>query len=147
MSKQFLRNTLAFTLGVLTAIILGVLFTSDVEAADFSEADYQKFWCANKNGQIEYTLDDGARGSRVDCLTDDYAIEFDFLKKWPEALSQAQYYAKMTGKIPGIVLIIEDRHYEYNYVYILRLLNTVTETESHIRFWFIYADDLPKREE
>jgi hypothetical protein len=52
----------------------------------------------------EYRLDDG---TRVDCLTDQYAIEFDFGPKWAESIGQALYYAEMTGRQPGVVLILE----------------------------------------
>ena len=45
--------------------------------------------------------------TRVDCLTKDYAIEFDFAKKWAESAGQALYYGKMTGKKPAVVLILE----------------------------------------
>ena len=55
------------------------------------------------NGEVEFTLDDG---SRVDCETDTHSIEFDFGKKWAEAIGQALYYSSKTGKQPGIVLII-----------------------------------------
>ncbi len=45
--------------------------------------------------------------TRVDCLTNEYAIEVDFAKKWAESVGQSLYYAKMTGKKPAIALIIE----------------------------------------
>ena len=44
--------------------------------------------------------------TRVDCLAKDYAVEFDFAKKWAEAIGQSLYYSKMTGKKPAIALII-----------------------------------------
>lgn len=47
-------------------------------------------------------------GARCDCLTDTHAIEFDFANKWAEAIGQSLHYAAQTGKLPGIVLIIED---------------------------------------
>lgn len=64
---------------------------------------YQERWCAPR-GQMEVVLPDG---SRCDCLTDAYAIEFDFGHKWAEAIGQALNYAAQTGKRPGIVLILE----------------------------------------
>lgn len=64
---------------------------------------YQEQWCAPR-GQMEVILADG---SRCDCLTDAYAIEFDFGHKWAEAIGQALNYAAQTGKPPGIVLILE----------------------------------------
>lgn len=76
-----------------------------VQAAhQYKEKDYQEVWCKKAGGITEYVLDDGAR---VDCLTDDYAIEFDFAQKWAEAVGQSLYYALKTGKKPGIVLILE----------------------------------------
>lgn len=66
------------------------------------EKYYQKGAC---NGVMEYRLDDG---SRVDCLTDEYAIEYDFANKWAEAVGQALYYAEKTGKKPAIVLILKN---------------------------------------
>ena len=45
--------------------------------------------------------------TRIDCLTDEYAIEFDWGKKWAEGIGQALYYSKMTGKKPAVALIIK----------------------------------------
>ena len=44
--------------------------------------------------------------TRVDCLTKDYAIEFDFANKWAESVGQSLYYAHMTKKKPAVVLIM-----------------------------------------
>ena len=44
--------------------------------------------------------------TKVDCLTDEHAIEVDFAKKWAESVGQSLYYAEMTGKKPAIGLII-----------------------------------------
>lgn len=121
-------------------IVLAALaaFCVSASASDLKESFYQNTWCAANAGVTEYVINDAERGSRVDCLTSEYAIEFDFINKWQEALSQAVYYAKMTGKKPGVVFIIEDPQNEYNYVYLRRLLNTVTEYKSGITFWFVY---------
>lgn len=68
------------------------------------EKEYQDVWCNQNSGQLEYRLDDL---TRVDCLTDEYAIEFDFAPKWAESVGQALYYAAKTGKAPGVVMIVE----------------------------------------
>jgi hypothetical protein len=82
-------------------ILLAVLlFTMPAQAK--LEKDYQKETC---NGVMEYRLDNGCR---VDCLTDEYAIEYDFANKWAEAVGQALYYAEKTGKKPAIVLILKN---------------------------------------
>ena len=53
--------------------------------------------------------------TRVDCLAKDYAIEFDFAKKWDESIGQALYYAKMTGKKPAVAIILTELS-DYRYV-------------------------------
>lgn len=67
-----------------------------------SEADYVAHYCQQWKGQIEYRLPDR---TRVDCLTDTHAIEFDWCHKWAEGIGQALYYSKVTGRAPAIVLI------------------------------------------
>ncbi|MBS4068912.1 MAG: hypothetical protein KGZ62_09940 [Sulfurimonas sp.] len=93
----------------------------------YREKEYQDAWCAKAGGVTEYTLDDG---TRVDCLTDDYAIEFDFASKWAESVGQALYYSMQTGRQPGIVLILEkesDRRY-------LKRLKTL-QTKFGFKIW------------
>ena len=70
----------------------------------YPEKYYQKKWCIENQGILEYRLHDD---TRVDCLTKDYAVEFDFAPKWAESIGQSLYYSKVTGKKPAIVLIKE----------------------------------------
>jgi hypothetical protein len=70
------------------------------------EKEYQDKWCTDHGGVMEYRLDDLAR---VDCLTDEYSVEFDFGRKWAESIGQALFYAEKTGKRPGVVLILESQ--------------------------------------
>lgn len=86
-------------LPVLVVSLVGCLATSPKK---LREADYVRSWC---KGEVEHVLKDS---TRVDCLTDEYAIEFDFAKKWAEAVGQSLHYARMTGKKPGIVLILRE---------------------------------------
>lgn len=75
------------------------------------EKEYQAVWCAKMGGETEVVLDDG---TRVDCLTDQYAVEVDYAAKWAESVGQALYYSMQTNRRPGIVLILEkesDRRY------------------------------------
>ena len=65
------------------------------------EKDYVNTYCS---GQIEYMLPDK---TRIDCLTEEYAIEFDFAKKWAESIGQSLYYAKKTGKKPAVAIILK----------------------------------------
>lgn len=70
----------------------------------FNEAYYQNEWCGRWNGSAEVELSDK---TRVDCVTKNYAAEFDFAPKWAEAIGQSLHYSRMTGKKPAIILIIE----------------------------------------
>ena len=76
------------------------------------EKDYVNKYC---NGIKEYVLPDK---TRIDCLTDEYAIEFDYAKKWAESIGQSLYYAKMTNKKPAVAIIISK---EDDYKYIQRI--------------------------
>ena len=76
------------------------------------EAYYQNEWCTPDFGRKEVILWDM---TRVDCMTKDYAIEFDFAKKWAESIGQALYYSKLTGKAPAVVLILTSPT-DYRYV-------------------------------
>lgn len=76
------------------------------------EAYYVSQWCNDDFGKREFVLWDN---TRVDCLSKDYAIEFDFAHKWAESVGQALYYSKMTGKKPAVVLIMSDLS-DYKYV-------------------------------
>jgi len=77
------------------------------------EKHYQFKWCAKAHGATEFRLDDK---TRVDCLTDNRAIEFDFDTKWAESVTQALHYSLKTNKRAGVVLItksgIASKHYK-----------------------------------
>ena len=96
------------------------------------ERDYQKIFCKNLNGKIEYRLIDK---TRVDCLTKEYAIELDFGHKWAESIGQSLYYSYMTNKKAGIGIIvntnlISDKRY-------LKRLYKVTNILG-IKVWIIH---------
>ena len=76
------------------------------------EMYYENEWCTPDFGRKEVILWDM---TRVDCMTKDYAIEFDFAKKWADAIGQSLYYSKLTGKSPAIVLILTSPT-DYRYV-------------------------------
>lgn len=90
-------------------IFLICIFSCNQANAKFYEKDYVNKHCT---GQIEYVLPDK---TRIDCLTDEYAIEFDFAKKWAESIGQSLYYAKKTGKKPAVAIIIS-KPYDYKYI-------------------------------
>ena len=86
------------------------------------EAVYQHVWCSAHNGIEEYKNDDF---TRVDCLTETHAVEFDFANKWAESVGQAEYYAYKTGKKGMIVLILENPKKEYVYYNRVRELGKI----------------------
>jgi len=66
------------------------------------------------NGKLEVVQWDA---SRVDILNDEYAIEADWSHKWAEAVGQSLYYSILTGKKPGIILLVKDKKKESKYIY------------------------------
>lgn len=56
-------------------------------------------------------------GTRVDMLTPTHAIEVDWAHKWAEAVGQSLYYSELTGKPPGVLLLVRDMNTEERYVY------------------------------
>lgn len=81
------------------------LYNIQTMKSNQNEAYYVGQWCTPSFGKMEFRLWDM---TRVDCLTKDYAIEFDFAKKWAESVGQALYYAEMTHKKPAVVLILQN---------------------------------------
>ena len=49
-------------------------------------------------------------GSRVDIMTDEYAIEVDWAYKWSEGVGQCLYYAAVSGKKPALLLLWDTRN-------------------------------------
>ena len=85
--------------------ILFFTFINNVYAKHIhKEVEYQHAYCSANSGIEEYKLPDK---TRVDCLTEKYAIEFDFHNKWAESIGQALYYAEITGNIITRSAIIE----------------------------------------
>lgn len=104
----------------------------------YSESYYQNLWCNRWGGIAEYKLSDK---TRVDCLTKNYAVEFDFAHKWAEAIGQSIHYGMMTGKKPAIILIIEQPK-DFTYYHRLKKICA----EHGITLWYmkspIYEDKL-----
>jgi hypothetical protein len=76
-------------------------------------------------------------GTRVDMLTETHAIEADWSHKWAEAIGQALYYAELTQRAPGIVLLVKDRKAEARYIY-----RCQTVCAKHgIRLWIEDVDE------
>lgn len=121
----------------LLTILLLLCFTGTAFGHRYLEHQYRDHWCMDVEGDPEYVLPDRAR---VDCLTDEYAIEVDFAYKWAEAIGQASMYAIATGRNPGVLLIMEDP--ERDYKYLLRLLVGIAGSNRQWSVWIISLEDL-----
>lgn len=117
---------------ILTLLLIN---TPCFAAHEYLEKDYQAHWCKANNGQLEYRLQDK---TRIDCLTNDYAIEFDFASKWAESIGQALYYALSTNKKAGVVLILENGEKDIKY---LTRLQQVAKLYN-IKVWTITPQDI-----
>ena len=117
----------------ITVIIVSV-FMGCTEKKKYKEKYYQTLLCDDLNGVMEQSLLDR---TRIDCLTDEYAIEVDFSKKWAESVGQSLYYAEMTGKKPGVGLIVRDNAQDKRHMKRLRIL----AQKYHIKIFKIKRKD------
>lgn len=88
----------------LLIVFLFFNFTAHASPTKKNEAYFNHIYCQNIQGQEEFRL---ANKVRIDCLTDEFAIEMDWAKKWYEGITQALYYGMKTGKKPRLVLIMK----------------------------------------
>ena len=98
-----------------------------------NEKYYQQKWCKEHQGKIEVVLKDQ---TRVDCITKKYAIEFDFARKWAEAIGQSLHYSIMTEKQAGIVLIMRSKK---DQKYLERIEEINKKYDLDIKIWVINA--------
>lgn len=82
-------------------LLVTLLLSGNTLAAN--EKYYQAIFCGKASGQMEVVLGDR---TRVDCLTFGMAIEVEFAAKWAESVGQSMHYALMTGRHPGVALIM-----------------------------------------
>jgi hypothetical protein len=87
---------------IISTWLLSITYYSSCYSAP-NESWYQNIWCIGMGGIEEKQMPDGRR---IDCLTENYAIEMDFASKWQEALGQSLEYSILANKKAGIVLIL-----------------------------------------
>jgi hypothetical protein len=93
-------------------LVLFLLILSHITNDSFAnvvtknEKYYNHIYCSNIGGEEEFRLNNK---TRVDCLTDEFAIEMDWAKKWYEGITQALYYGIETNKKPKLVLIMKSK--------------------------------------
>ena len=113
-------------------LVFLVSFISIAHAEQLNESDYVHTYCTD--GIIEYRLPDQ---TRVDCLTEDRAIEYDFDDKWAEALGQSLWYGVATNRQPGIVLILRSNQSSKN---LKRLLFVIWSKKLDVDVQFVDGD-------
>lgn len=86
-----------------TGLVIGLLINGMAGATEWTKTDYILAHC---QGESEYRI---AGGSKVDCVTDTHAIKYAFASEWATAIGEALHWAAMTGKRPGIVVIIDPK--------------------------------------
>ena len=97
-------------------LLIVVLLCLTPIVSEAVESDYSKPWCAIMSGQYQAVTTDG---TRVDCLTTTTAWEIEFASHWYEGVGQMFYYATMTNRKPGLVLIVltaDDQKYVDRFV-------------------------------
>jgi hypothetical protein len=107
---------------MLTLFLL--LITSTTAYAQRSQVEdfYVNIWCDEQQGVQEVRT---SRNTRIDCLTEEFAVEVDFDTKWAEGLGQALHYAAETGLRPAVLLIIQNHNGRDRSAYLDRLQSTI----------------------
>ena len=113
-------------LAILFLIIVLSIWDSMAAKNLHPERWYQEQHC---EGVTEVRLPDR---TRVDCLLEEYAIEYDFGSKWAEAIGQSLHYGRMTQRKAGIVLIMESNKDEKYY---RRLMDNIAFYNLPITVW------------
>ena len=80
-------------IALFVSICTTTVFANDLY---YSEDWHVRNWC-NTTSTVEAVQDDK---TRVDCLTKDFAYEFDWAKKYNEAIGQSLGYSIRTNRRP-----------------------------------------------
>jgi hypothetical protein len=131
LGEDFMRSWL-----VIGSLLLVGIFPTTSIARD--ESKWQRLYCDGM--ELEKHL---PSGGYVDCLSPEYAIEFDWSEHWAEAVGQSLYYAGATGRKPGIILLCREsegpveglcRSYVYRLEYALKFV------KPHVDVWTCAID-------
>lgn len=101
--REFLYTISATVIIVFIVMALGSFSPFAIGDEKINEAWYVKRFCT---GTVEYRLPDAGR---VDCLEDEYAIEYDYAKKWSECIGQALEYGRVTKRKAACALILKEK--------------------------------------
>lgn len=141
-----MSNKLHYFITILI-IVLAILiifanfaFSSDIKGENY----YNKLYCNEKKGIIEYVLEDG---TRVDCLEKRNATEIDsiydaHLHHWYECIGQSLNSASLSGKNPKCVLIIDKKYKNRYKIKLENMENFLNKNCSGFDFSFDFIDKL-----
>jgi hypothetical protein len=82
--------------------------------------EFQAKWCIDNGGVVDYIKEDDS--SNIACMKDQYIIDVAYANQWKEAVGQALYYSAVTGKKPGIALIMLNSTEDKKHLDSLRLV-------------------------
>jgi len=99
------NRTAVIVVGLTISLIAVFLLHGEEVPGHKMEMDYVNDIAKKIGGEKEVVLWDK---TRCDLLTNDYAYEVDYAPKWAEAIGQAQWYSIVTGKKPGVILILDN---------------------------------------
>ena len=110
---------LIFKLILLPFTILMWLFGTS-HAANYNENYFNKLIAKELNGKVEVRT---RLNRRVDILTKDTAWECDWsYKAWSEGVGQALTYAELTGKKPGICVLIDSKKENADHIALVKII-------------------------
>ena len=115
-------------------LVVGFVAGMAVNAAGASEKEHQKRLCAGMELE-KWTK----QHTRVDCLSDEFAIEVDFSDSWADAIGQSLHYAHEFGRKAGIILICKDTVKCTAHGY--RLESTIKAFNLPITVWYCRTFD------
>ena len=120
---------------LLAAVVLFLIFrkTKKVDKK-YKKGTERQFQVAHAEGQVEVSFNHNGIRGRIDDLTGTHAIEYDFAKKWAEAIGQALLYSSITRKKAGIVIIIQG---EGDQNHLDKLIYTIRTKRLGIDVWTV----------
>jgi len=108
------------------AVFLLILLWTESQAQGHPEKYYQDKWCKEFKGVTEILLPDRAR---VDCLTEVFAVEFDFAPKWRTGIGQSLDYGYVTKRKAALVLIMRKPEH---WVHVYKAMRLVKDLDLKI---------------
>ncbi|HET6418751.1 MAG TPA: hypothetical protein VFG19_01255 [Geobacteraceae bacterium] len=93
--------------------------------------EYQVKWCIENGGAVDYINLDGKKN--IACIIEPYVIDVVYANQWKEAIGQALYYGAVTGKNPGVALIMQNSTEDKKHLESLRLV----ADRYNIKIWEI----------